>query len=318
MRADEQLPGPVLYSEVAVLGARGRAPATEWWLLSARKLSAYVELTKPRITLLIVLVAMGAYWLGSRGAPDRSVLLRAVMGVCLLAAGIFALNQYLERDLDAIMRRTEGRPLPTGRLKPGEALGFGVVAAAAAVAWLAWQVNAVSGLLALFTLGSYLFLYTPLKKITPHCTFIGAFPGATPPLFGWAAARGELGLEAWALFGILFLWQFPHFHSIAWTYREDYARAGVRMWPVVEPEGHTASRQIAGCSALLLPASLLPGLLGVCGPVYLGGAALLGGWLLWRSVGTARRPVAGEARRLLLVSVLYLPALFGLMVLDYR
>lgn len=295
----------------AVGGVSGALTAT-----LPQRLWAYVELTKPRLTTLILVVAAAGYWLASDGPPGSARLAGAMAGVALLAAGIFALNQYLERDLDARMHRTERRPLPAGRLAAREALWFGGLLSAAAVACLTWSVNALSGALAIVTFTSYLFLYTPLKLRTPHCTLVGALPGAMPPLYGWAAARGELGLEAWVLFAILFLWQFPHFHSIAWLYREDYERAEIRMWSVVEPEGKTLGRQIIASSALLVPASALPAALGMCGAVYLWGALALGGCLLALGIRAARRKSKWEARRLLLASVLYLPALFALMVLD--
>jgi protoheme IX farnesyltransferase len=282
----------------------------------SRRLRAYVELAKPRLTALILVVAAAGYWLACRGEPDAGRLAGAAAGVTLLAAGIFALNQYLERDLDSRMRRTERRPLPAGRLSAREALWFGGLMSAAAVICLTFAVNALCGALALITFSSYLFVYTPLKLRTPHCTLIGALPGAMPPLYGWAAARGELGLEAWVLFAILFLWQFPHFHSIAWLYREDYARADIRMWSVVEPDGKTLGRQIIAFSALLVPASALPAALGMSGPLYFWGALALGGLLLWLGLEAARRKSNSEARRLLVASVLYLPALFALMVLD--
>jgi heme o synthase len=283
---------------------------------SVHKLLAYLELTKPRITVLLLLVAMAGFWLGSQGTLQWGRMLHTIVGVSLLASGIFALNQYLERDLDAVMRRTEDRPLPTGKLRPEEALWFGIVITVLGILYLARLVNLLSGLVALLTATSYLFLYTPLKRKTPHCTLIGAFPGATPPLVGWAAARGELGVEAWTLFAILFLWQFPHFHSIAWLYREDYARAGVFMWPVIEPEWKVTSRQILGFSALLLPVSLLPALLGVSGTIYFCGAAMLGGAFFYLGVRTVIEKSKWQAQRLLLASVLYLPVLLMLMVMD--
>jgi protoheme IX farnesyltransferase len=283
--------------------------------LSVQKLPAYMELAKPRITILILLAAIAGFWLGSAGVPDVRRLFDALVGISLLAAGIFSLNQYMERDLDAVMRRTEARPLPAGRLRPAEALWFGIVTSALAVVALAF-VNALSGALALMTFASYLFLYTPLKTRTPHCTFIGAFPGAMPPLLGWAAVRGELSAEAWTLFAILFFWQFPHFHSIAWLYREDYARAGIRMWPGVEPEGRMTFWQIVAFASLLVPVSLLPAAFGVSGPVYISGAAMLGGWLLYHSILAAARKSQRQAQRLLLASVVYLPVLLGLMVVD--
>jgi protoheme IX farnesyltransferase len=282
----------------------------------SQKLSAYLELAKPRITTLILLVAIAGFWLGSEGTPNWPRMLSAITGIGFLAAGIFALNQYMERDIDALMVRTGMRPLPTGRLKPSEALWFGIAMLVLAAASLTLLVNALCGVLALATAGSYLFLYTPLKRITPHCTLVGAFPGAMPPLMGWAAARGELSVEAWVLFAILFLWQFPHFHSIAWLYREDYGRAGIRMWPVIEPDGRVTMRQIAGFTSLLLPVSLLPAFLQLSGTAYLWGAAILGALFLYFGLRATVIRTNVQARQLLLASVLYLPVLFVLMVMD--
>jgi len=282
----------------------------------SNRLAAYVELSKPRVTTLILVVAAAAFWLASDGVLDLTRLASLTVGVVLLASGIFALNQYMERDLDGRMRRTDMRPLPTGRLRPAEALAFGVISSAAAIWWLATALNALCGLLAIGTLASYLFLYTLLKTRTPHSTLLGAFPGAAPPLFGWAAATGELTAGAWVLFAVLFLWQFPHFHSIGWLYREDYARAGMRLWPVIEPEGRVTRWQVVTPAALLVPVSLLPGALGMSGIIYLSGAAILGMLFLHRSVASVLRVSKTEARRLLVASVVYLPLLFAVMVLD--
>ena len=281
---------------------------------AAARAAAYLELTKPRVAALVLAVAVAGFWLGSAGTPDAARLWGTIAGVALLAGGIFTLNQYYERDLDGLMRRTGGRPLPAGRLYPAEALWFGWALCAAALACLALAVNALSAAVGAATLASYLFLYTPLKKRTPHCTLIGAFPGAAPPLLGWAAARGQLGPEAWALFSILFFWQFPHFHAIALLYREDYGRAGIRMWPVVEPECRTLAREIVLFTGLLVPASLLPAWLGLAGPLYSVGAALLGVPFLVLGIRAASVKTKLYAQRLLLASVLYLPALLALMV----
>jgi protoheme IX farnesyltransferase len=226
---------------------------------------------------------------------------------------IFALNQYFERDVDLRMRRTRGRPLPAGRVGPVEASRFGWALAVAGLAVLA-SVNVLSLAIGSATLASYLFLYTPLKTITPHSTLVGAFPGAAPPLLGWAAARGELTIEAWSLFAILFLWQFPHFHAIALLYREDYANAGVRLWPVVQPEGIVVGRQIAGFTLLLLPVSVAPALLGAAAPVYASGALLLGAGFLFLALRTAASRSHADAQRLLLGSVIYLPVLLALLM----
>lgn len=280
-----------------------------------RRLFAYLELTKPRVTALILVVAWAGFWCASGGLPDRGLLLVTMAGLALLASGMFALNHFMERDLDALMQRTQSRPLPSGRLKPSEALWFGIVTAIAALFVLS-LINVLTAVLGLLTLASYLLLYTPLKRRTPRCTFIGAFPGAMPPLVGWVAARNELGLEALGLFAIVFLWQFPHFHSIAYLYREDYARSGVRMWPVVEPGGRVMGRQIVAAAALLVPASLLPTPLGMSGQLYAFGALLLGAAFLFVSFQMAVLPGRRQAQRLLLASVVYLPALLLLMLLN--
>jgi protoheme IX farnesyltransferase len=243
-------------------------------------------------------------------------LLQTAIGVALLSGGINAINQYWERSLDALMQRTKLRPLPAGKLSPYGALVFGVAVSLIAESYLAWFLNPLTAFWGLVALASYLFLYTPLKTRTHWCTFIGAFPGALPPLLGWAAARNEVGIEAAALFGIMFLWQFPHFHAIATIYREEYARAGIRMLPVIDPDGKATARQIVGYTIALAPVSLLPTYLGFSGRIYLAGAAVLGAWFLHASVAAARRPTRELSRRLLKVSVIYLPLLLILMVLN--
>jgi heme o synthase len=280
------------------------------------RVSAYFELTKPRITSLVVLSAVAGFALGSPSSIDWAPLLHTALGVALLSGGINALNQYWERDLDALMRRTKLRPLPAGKLSWRGALAFGVAVSLIAEAYLAWFLNPLTAFWGLVALASYLFLYTPLKTRTHWCTFIGAFPGALPPLLGWAAARNEVGIEAATLFGIMFLWQFPHFHAIATMCRDDYARAGIRMLPVIEPDGKATARQIVGYTIALAPVSLLPTFLGFSGRIYLAGAAILGAWFLHAGVAAARRPSLEQARRLLKVSVIYLPLLLALMVLN--
>ncbi len=285
--------------------------------LSVReRVAAYAELTKPRITFLIVLTAAAGYALASPAGVNYVGLISALFGIALLSSGIATLNQYLERDLDALMRRTADRPLPSGKLLPWEALLFGVGLTVVAQIYLAVFVNPLSALLGLTVIAGYLFGYTPLKTKTSLSTMVGAFPGAVPPLIGWTAATGELTLEAWVLFAILFLWQFPHFLAIAWMYREDYARAGILMLPVVEPDGRVTSQQIVIYTIMLIPVSLLPTALGLSGRIYLYGAAALGILFLYSSVRAAFSQSRQQARRLLLASVLYLPLLFILMVLD--
>lgn len=280
------------------------------------RVSAYIQLTKPRITSLIVLTSAAGFCLGTRSGGNYFALLSSMFGIALLSSGIATLNQYIERDLDGLMRRTADRPLPSGKLLPWEALLFGVGLTASAEIYLSVFVNPLTGFLGLAVVASYLFGYTPLKTRTSLSTLVGAFPGAMPPLIGWTAARGELSIEAWVLFAILFLWQFPHFLAIAWMYREDYRRAGILMLPVVEPEGRVTAQQIVAYALMLLPVSLLPTALGISGRIYLYGAIVLGSLFLYSSVRAAFSQSRQEARRLLLASVIYLPLLFTLMVLD--
>ncbi len=300
--AVELNPAAVMEMEISSLSARDRV-------------SAYVELTKPRITTLIVLTSAAGFCLAS-GKVDYVALLTAMIGIALLSSGIATLNQYIERDLDRLMRRTADRPLPSGKLAPWEALWFGVCLTVLAEVYLLLLVNPLSALLGLTVIAGYLFAYTPLKTRTTLSTLVGAFPGAVPPLIGWAAARGTIGVEAWVLFAILFLWQFPHFLAIAWMYREDYGRAGILMLPVVEPDGRVTGQQIIVYTLMLLPVSLLPALLGTSGKVYLVGAIVLGLLFLCASVRAALSKSRQQARQLLLASVLYLPLLFGLMVFN--
>lgn len=288
---------------IAPLGAKARV-------------AAYVELTKPRITFLIVLTAAAGFCLGSRGAVNYVLFAHAMVGIALLSSGIATLNQFMERDLDRLMRRTAERPLPSGRLLPFEALWFGLALTATAELYLALFVNALTAALGLTVIAGYLFLYTPLKTRTTLSTAIGAFPGAMPPLIGWAAARGEIDIAAWVLFAILFLWQFPHFLAIAWMYREDYGRAGIRMLPVVEPDGRVTGQQIITYALMLVPVSLLPAILGISGRIYLVAALVLGLLFLASSIRAAISKSNQHARQLLLASVLYLPLLFGVMVLN--
>ncbi len=285
--------------------------------VSARaRVGAYVELTKPRITFLIVLTSAAGFVLASRGAVNYVQFVHALIGIALLSSGIATLNQFIERDLDGLMRRTADRPLPSGRLFPFEALWFGISLTLMAELYLAVFVNPLTALLGLTVITGYLFVYTPLKTRTTLSTALGAFPGAMPPLMGWTAARGEIDVAAWVLFAILFLWQFPHFLAIAWMYREDYGRAGIRMLPVVEPDGRVTGQQIIVYSLMLVPVSLLPAVLGISGKIYLFAAAVFSLLFLASSVRAALSKSNQHARQLLLASVLYLPLLFGVMVLN--
>jgi heme o synthase len=285
--------------------------------LSVReRVAAYAELTKPRITFLIVLTSAAGFALASPASIDYLALLRSLLGIALLSSGIATLNQYAERELDGLMRRTASRPLPSGKLGPWEALAFGAAITIVAELYLLILVNPLSALLGLTVIAGYLFAYTPLKTRTSLSTLVGAFPGAVPPLIGWTAARGSLSLEGWILFAILFLWQFPHFLAIAWMYREDYSRAGILMLPVVEPDGRVTAQQIVVYTLMLLPVSLLPTVMGMSGKVYFVGAIVLGLLFLYSSLRAAFSMSRQQARRLLLASVLYLPLLFILMVLN--
>jgi protoheme IX farnesyltransferase len=275
------------------------------------------ELTKARITLMVMVTAAAGFLLGSGGdGVDGALLLHALLGTGLVAAGAGALNEVIERDADALMRRTADRPIPAGRIDPDAALGFGVALAIGGLVWLALSVNLLTSLLGAATLSAYIFVYTPMKRVSPLATLVGAVPGAVPPLMGWAAARDSLDPGAWALFGILFLWQLPHFLAIAWMYRADYERGGFPMLPVLDPEGGRTARQMILYAAALVPVSLLPSALGLTGAVYFLGALALGLAFLGFAVAFERARSGRAARHLLLVSVIYLPAILAVMVLD--
>ena len=277
----------------------------------------YLELTKPRITWLILMSTGVGYYFGMRGSSlEWGLLLHTILGTALIASGTAALNQWYEREADRKMRRTMSRPLPSGKMTAERALAFGVVLSAAGFAELWLGANLLSALIGLFTLISYLFLYTPLKQRTWWSTTIGAIPGAMPPVIGYAAAAGTLTSETWALFAILFVWQFPHFYAIAWMYRQDYERAGIRMLPVVEPDGRSTARQIVLFGSILIPVSLAPSLLGMSGSIYLFGAALLSIAFLASGVRLAAQRSLEHARGVLLASVMYLPMIYGLMLFD--
>jgi heme o synthase len=275
-----------------------------------------MDLTKVRLTSLVLLTTLVGFYVGERGALDYVLLLHAIVGTALVAGGASALNQLLEKDYDALMRRTQSRPLPSGRLQPEAALLFGVVSASLGMIYLAVLVNPLTSLLSAVTFVTYVFVYTPLKRVTPLNTLVGAVPGALPPLMGWTAARGEITVEGWSLFAILFFWQLPHFLAIAWLYREEYERAGFAMLSVTDLEGHRTG-QYAVCHTLgLLPVSLCPFLFHLAGPFYGAGALLLGGTFLAFAIQFARKLTRVDARKLFYVSILYLPVLLGLMVFD--
>lgn len=280
------------------------------------RLSAYIELTKPRIAFMLVLTSAAGFYLGNTGSFDWALFSNAMIGIALLAFGVASLNQYLERYTDILMTRTAERPLPSGRLSANEALIFGILQCLVAEIYLASLVNLLTATLGIVVILGYVLIYTPLKTRSSACTAIGAIPGAMPPLMGWTAATGDITIAAWSLFVIQFLWQFPHFLAIAWMYREQYAKAGILMLPVLEPEGRITARQIVSFAFMLLAASLAPFFLGFAGVIYLAGASILGIWFFAESIRFAVRRTNEIARRLLLVSVVYLPLLFLLLVLT--
>lgn len=275
-----------------------------------------LALTKPRVTLLVMLTAVAACYVGATSPLRAGNLLALALGTGLLAGGTAALNQLWERRTDALMARTAARPLPAGRLQPPPAAFFGAVVGATGLLLLGYRVNWLCAELGLATTALYLFAYTPLKFKSPISTLVGAFPGAGPILMGWAAAQGRLGLGAWILFGIQFLWQFPHFLAIAWLYREQYQRAGIRMLPVVDENGAETSRQVLLYCLALIPLSLAPSVVGLTGTLYFAGALALGCGLLAYGARCVRERSRASYRALLRASVLYLPLLFALMAFN--
>ena len=284
--------------------------------LERSRFADYLTLTKPELTFLSVVTALAGFYMGTGETIALALLLHTLVGTALVGGGAGALNQYIERDLDGLMRRTENRPLPSGRLGPWEVLIFGSLLSLAGLAQLSLFVNALTGFLAAATLVSYLFLYTPLKRITPLSTLVGGIPGAIPPMMGWAAVRNEIGQEAWILFAILFLWQMPHFFSLAWMYRKDYARAGYKMLTVLDPKGNRTGRQILFYCGALIPTTMIPVLAGYTGFAYMICALFLGTAFLLSGIHLVKTRSNDSARRVFLVSLLYLPALLLLMVID--
>ncbi len=283
---------------------------------ASRRAADFVSLMKPRILLMVLLTILAGFYLGVRGTPDYVTLLQVLAGTALAAGGTLALNQFLERDLDARMTRTQLRPLPSGRLQPAEVLLFGVVLVLAGLLYLTIAINIVSGIAAAVTVGSYLLLYTPMKRKTAWCLVVGAVPGALPPVIGWVAATGRLDIEAWILFAILYVWQLPHTLAIAIQYREDFARTGIRLLPAIDPDDRmTRCRIICDC-LVLLAVSLLPTIVGFAGSLYLLTALALGIGMLGCGIALARSRSAIDARRLVLASLVYLSALLLLLVLD--
>ena len=283
--------------------------------LSARA-NAYVALTKPDVSFLVLMTTSAGYYMGVRGPVGWLHMLHVVFATMLIAGGTAALNHYIERESDRYMRRTASRPLPSGVLQPGQALVFGIALCVAGAADLYLTAGALACGLGIATCLSYLLAYTPLKKRTVWATFVGAIPGAFPPMIGWVAATGTLDRGAWLLFGILFLWQFPHFHAISWMYREDYARAGIMMLPVVDREGTRTFRQIVLYAAALVGVSLLPAVLGLAGVIYFFGALVICTGLVQVCLWAASNKTNVRAKWLMHATVLHIPLLLGLMIYD--
>jgi protoheme IX farnesyltransferase len=279
-------------------------------------INGYIELTKPKIAALVLVTTTLGYFLGGKGIPSIVQLINLLMGSALVCFGSGALNHYLERDSDSLMLRTQQRPIPSGLIQAYQALNFGVILTLAGVAYLYLTTNLLTAFLSLLTAFLYVLVYTPMKKISWLNTTIGSIPGAIPPMGGWAAATGNVSLEAWILFLIMFLWQHPHFYAIAWIFREDYKRGGFKMLPVIEPDGRRTFKQIMYCSVLLALISLLPSILGMSGKVYLIGGFLLGAGLIYYSERFVQSHSTHDARNLLKATVFYLPLLLILIVID--
>ena len=282
----------------------------------ARVAGDLLALTKPRVVLMVLITTAVGYYVGLGGDADYGRLAALLIGTALAAGGTLALNQHWERDVDALMARTCMRPLPEGRLTPLEALLFGAGLTVAGLGVLLLGAGRLAAAVVAATFVLYVFAYTPLKLRTAFCTLVGAVPGALPPVAGWAAARDDLGLGAWVLFGILFLWQLPHTLAIAQLYREDYARAGVQLLPVIDAQGRSTERQILSGTLCLLAVSLLPTLIGLAGGVYFTGALVLGTAFAVLGAQQALAPSLPRARRVLLASLLYLPLLLALLAFD--
>ncbi len=293
----------------------GTAPVAETLIAWART-ADFLELTKPRITLMVLLTTLVGFYLGVAGSVPLALLSNTLLGTALVAGGASAFNMYVERQFDAMMKRTVTRPLPAGRLHAGEALVFALTITIAGVIYLLAFVNSLTALVAAVTFASYLFLYTPLKRRTWLCTLVGAVPGALPAAMGWTAITGHLSLGAWILFAIVFLWQLPHFYSIGWIYREDYARAGYPMLSVIDSKGARTSRQASLYIFLLILVTALPTIIRLAGFVYLAGAMVLGAIFLAYGLWFARSRDCASARRLFMVSIGYLPILLTLLVAD--
>lgn len=284
-------------------------PATRPW-------ADLVTLTKPRVNLLVLVTTVIGFHLGNRSGIDLALLFHTVAGTFLVASGAAAFNQLFERDIDARMHRTMRRPLPDGRLTAGEAGWFASVLSATGVLQLGFGANWLAAGVAVATLVSYALIYTPLKRVTSLATVVGAVPGALPPVIGWAAAQGSISIEAWVLFAIVFFWQMPHVLAVSWLFREDYARGGIRVLPVEEPDGRSTAFQTVNYAAALIPVTLLPTVIGMAGRVYFAGAIVLGVAALVLAVRFARHRTPERARQLFYGSLIYLPILWVLILAN--
>lgn len=278
----------------------------------------YVTLTKPRLNFLVLLTTAAAYSLGAGPDATLAAFVHTLVGTFLVAGGASALNQVWERDTDRLMRRTRMRPIADGRLQPTEGIVFGLLLTALGAAELGYFINPLSASVALFTAISYVLFYTPLKTRTSLSTIVGALPGALPAVIGWAAATNTISIEGWVLFGIVFMWQMPHFLAIAWMYRDEYARAGMPLLPVIQPDGRSTGRQAVIYTAALIPLSMMPTGVGLASPWYMVGALTLGAILMLMALEFSSRRTIDTARRLFFGSILYLPLLWALLVFDHR
>ncbi len=283
---------------------------------SRSKFADYLSLTKPEITFLVTISAVAGFILGTSGAIDTATLLGLMAGVALSSAGGAAFNHYMERDKDAEMRRTDNRPLPSGRIKPVSVLVLASLMSVVGIGILVVYCNVLTSMLAALTIILYIFLYTPLKQHTKYNTLVGTIPGALPALGGWTAATGSFGLGGWIIFAILLIWQLPHFLALAWMYRKDYGRAGFKMLPVVEPQGRSTANQMLISAVLLLIISLLPSALGLTGMIYFTGMLLVGAWLVAMCISFYRTMSNHAARRVLKASVFHIPILVVLLIVD--
>ena len=304
------------YALAAVPAAAAVSELTPTTAIARGWLALYADLFKARLTSLVLLTTMVGFYVGFRGPVDYGLLCRTLLGTALLAGGAAALNQLLEREYDGKMRRTQDRPLPSGRLQPQTVLMVGCGSAAIGLICLMLSVNLMTGLVGALSLVCYLFVYTPLKRVTWLNTLAGAIPGALPPLMGWTAARGELSREGLTLFAIQACWQVPHFMAIAWIYREEYARAGFKMLPAIDPQGRRTGRQALGFALALMLVSVCPFLFHLAGPIYLVSALVFGLLFVWFAFQFVRDASVARARQLFYASLLYLPLLLAVMVLD--